>query len=406
VDEPAASDEGGSGDGWAGRDDGDGRLVLPRPSMTWLELFYDLVFVAAIVVLSDAFSHDSTWGELGWVSLVFTMVWWVWLLTTLLANRVRADDNRQSLLLVGQMMFIALVAISAGDGVQENNELVGTFYAVVLVFVALMYRRAAVFDPALKAFGRRRQWLLLGTAAIFAVTQFTPTGLFAIPWAVAFGLIVVAAVGQGRLPAGREVIDVDHLIHRFGEFTIIMLGETMVKVGLTAADGTFEAVDGFMLALTFGLVYSVFFQYFSHVPGAGVPPTVRGGRLWVGAHFLLQLGIVGMAVGLAKLTVYESEDLDPTYLLYLAAPVVLIEVMLAALAALDPRRATNHVVWLRLVTAALVAVIGVVGALLDPLGVDVSALAVFVVMLVSARVPTRAGRVVRRRARTEDLPAE
>ncbi len=58
----------------------------------WIELFYDLVFVAAILVFSSAVSHLHNGARIGWVVVVFSAVWWVWLSTTLFVNRFHPGD--------------------------------------------------------------------------------------------------------------------------------------------------------------------------------------------------------------------------------------------------------------------------------------------------------------------------
>src|SRR3954462_8611903 len=79
----------------------------------WIELFYDLVFVAAILVFSAAVSplHDA--ARIGWVVVVFSAVWWVWLSTTMFVNRFRMTDVGHQVLILVQMFFVVLIAIEA-----------------------------------------------------------------------------------------------------------------------------------------------------------------------------------------------------------------------------------------------------------------------------------------------------
>ena len=41
----------------------------------WVELFYDLAFVAAILILSSAASHAKAISSYGWIALVFAASW-------------------------------------------------------------------------------------------------------------------------------------------------------------------------------------------------------------------------------------------------------------------------------------------------------------------------------------------
>ena len=47
-------------------------------SATWLELFYDLVFVAAVAVLGGRILTDPSWEGLMSYAAFFGLLWWLW----------------------------------------------------------------------------------------------------------------------------------------------------------------------------------------------------------------------------------------------------------------------------------------------------------------------------------------
>ena len=76
---------------------------------TWLELFYDLIFVVAIAELSHSLSKDvSVHGFISFVAL-FIVVWWCWLGATFYATLFDTDDIRDRLLTFLLMMMLVLV---------------------------------------------------------------------------------------------------------------------------------------------------------------------------------------------------------------------------------------------------------------------------------------------------------
>ena len=107
---------------------------------TWLELFYDLVFVVAVGQLGHRLAehHDAAgvWAFIG----LFIPLWWMWASYTFYADRYDTDDLGQRVLAVAQMVSIALMAASIG---QEGSE---TAFAVAFVLSWLvllaMYWRA------------------------------------------------------------------------------------------------------------------------------------------------------------------------------------------------------------------------------------------------------------------------
>ena len=86
--------------------------ATPSPTGRWLDLFYDLVFVAAILILSSrVLARGATTSEAFWFGAAFVSIWWIWLATTLHANRFPADDVVYRILMLTQMFLVALVAI-------------------------------------------------------------------------------------------------------------------------------------------------------------------------------------------------------------------------------------------------------------------------------------------------------
>ena len=98
----------------------------------WLELFYDLVFVAAILVFSSAVSHLHDASRITWVVAVFCAVWWIWLSTTMFTNRFHTADVVHRGLVLAQMIMVALVAMEARAGVADDEVLLLCTYAALV----------------------------------------------------------------------------------------------------------------------------------------------------------------------------------------------------------------------------------------------------------------------------------
>ena len=75
---------------------------------TWLELFYDLIFVVVISQLAHNLEDDfSLYGFLGFLAL-FVPVWWSWTGAAFYATRFDTDD-------LGHRILILLQMIGAGS---------------------------------------------------------------------------------------------------------------------------------------------------------------------------------------------------------------------------------------------------------------------------------------------------
>jgi low temperature requirement protein LtrA len=109
----------------------------------WLELFYDLVFAAAVITFSDAVSHHPEPEVIGVVGAAFGAVWLVWVATTLYVNAFGIDDFVHRLLIVAQMLLLTLSSLAIGDGLHRNPELASIAYGLLVLDVAIMYGRHA-----------------------------------------------------------------------------------------------------------------------------------------------------------------------------------------------------------------------------------------------------------------------
>jgi low temperature requirement protein LtrA len=363
-----------------------------EPPSAALELFYDLVFVAAVVVLSDSFSHNPGLEDLAWLSVVFAMVWIVWLQTALLFNLCsrRPDISTHDLtrvLVLAQMLLLILAAVSAADGVELHAEYVGPLFAALLVVLGAMHAFLAHREPSLAGFARRR---IVGCgigAVLFALTPLYPDPWYLVPWAI--GAVVVLVPSLRPDPFAGRAVDTEHLVERFGAFTIIMLGETFVKAGLTASEGEMEGLDVVVLIGTFVIVFSIWWLYFADVPRSGPPASHRGHLAWMFVHLPLHLATVGVAVGVAKVITGEETTITPEVIPYLTVPLVIVLVCLAVLEGLSGDRGPDPVVVVILGAAALVAVVGLIGRFTDPAGLELTSLALAAIMVGAALLGRR-----------------
>lgn len=360
------------------------RRELRAPDQSWLELFYDLVFVAAILVLSAAYSKDTSSTQLVWLTLVFGMVWCTWLATTVLTNRVRLVGTALRAVLVLQMVGVLALVLTADSHLQDSTRWTGPVFAFVLVAVAVLYRMIRHAHPDLQLAFRHRSARLLTVALAFAVSPLIDSDWWALVWLL--GLIVV-------ITPSREQAEIDehHMVHRFGELTIVILGETFVKIGLVATEEPLRDLDLWVLPMAFVLVFAIWWLYFTDVPASGLPSTRRGRFGWTLLHLPLHMAVVVLAVGVAKLLTAHAEVTEghaPGGVRFLSLPLLLVGLSLVGLNLLagtpeNRRRAVIHV-WSCL---AIVVVVGV-GFRLSHLPPEVIAVALTLVM-VSTAVATR-----------------
>ena len=323
----------------------------------WIELFYDLVFVAAILVFSSAVSHLHDGARIGWVVIVFSAVWWVWLSTTMFANRFRMTDLGHRMLILLQMFFVVLIAMEARAGVVDDEAFLAATYGLLVGTVAAMYWRVAHHGGPDAPFARQLAVLHTIAAACFLVVAPLPEPLLIAGSALGLAVMILPAlVRSGRLSAF-PAIDEHHLTERLGAFTIIVCGESFVKVAIAVSDSTVDGVDVVALAFQFVLTFALWASYFEDIPHAGINQQ----RLtpWLGCHLLMQLGIAGTAIGVSKLVALGFfEHLPAEDILEIMATLAVVYLGLAGIGVCTRRRPLRPLLMLRLATALVVSLVG------------------------------------------------
>ena len=111
--------------------------------VSWLELFYYLVYVATVVQLGNKLSEDvSVEGFLGF-ALLFVPIWWVWIGMTFYANRFACDDLVHHVLVFAQIFIVSALAIHVFDGLGETSAGFALAYAAARAILVILYLRAA-----------------------------------------------------------------------------------------------------------------------------------------------------------------------------------------------------------------------------------------------------------------------
>jgi low temperature requirement protein LtrA len=323
-----------------------GPEVDPASDRAWLDLFYDLVFVAAILILSARFSHPGDDGEAAWYCVSFVSIWWIWLATTLHANRFPADDLVYRILVLVQMFLVALVAMAASDGMHKEPGFVSITYGLLTLCVAITYARSARARNEKAKFARDRALEYVLAAAIFVGAGFLPESLRVAAWLVGLAVTIAPAIAHARTA---PPLSEPNLIERLGALTIIMCGEAFVKVALAADDNSLDNIDVVTVALEFILVFAVWATYFDDVPKAGVSESPGGRSGWLSAHLLLHLGIVGVAVGVARfVTFHPGQDIPTDDVAAVAVPMAFVYLGMIWLSRVSRRRPLGPLTAVRL----------------------------------------------------------
>lgn len=323
----------------------------------FLELFYDLVFVAATMVLSNNYSHEPTWANGGRCALFFSLLWLLWFHTTVLMNVDRRDDIWQRVLVFGQMFAIFASVLLFSDPSIVGADVLGVAYFSALALVAVGYNRARSVPGSVGPWAVTRRNRLLLAAVVMMVGVVVPDGIDWVVYAVSIALLAVplsAIWRRGPVP----IIDEPHFIERAALLTLVVIGESFVKVALVVSGGSITGWDIVAIVVMFVILFGLYSVYFDDVPDAGIRPGIVFAELWLLAHLLVQLSIVGLAVGLSKFMQVNGADVPTEAVAVLMVSYSGIFLGMAAIAAFDRRVPRTARFVTRLATVAIAFALG------------------------------------------------
>jgi low temperature requirement protein LtrA len=281
---------------------------------TWLELFYDLIFVAAISQLANSLSSEYSLTGFLKFALLFIPVWWVWAGHTFYLSRFDTEDLVHRLLTMVQMTAVASLAVHLPSALTSGSTGFALSYAAVRFILVAEYVRAGRHVPvALPLISRYVRGF--GTAAaIWAGSVLVPAPWRYWLWGIAMIVDFAAPLTAGQLHA-KFPPHLSHLPERFGLFTIIVIGEAVAGVvfglgrtGLT----TVSALSGLMGML---IAFALWWGYFEGAKGAVTRRLqsrshVKYYQQWLYAHLPLLMGITAVAVGVKHvISLQPSEPL-------------------------------------------------------------------------------------------------
>jgi len=341
---------------------------------TWLELFYDLVFVVAVSQLAHKLSGDvSLRGFLGYAGL-FVPLWWSWIGITFYANRFDSDDPIRRVMMGLQMLAIAALAVNVHHAWSTTSFGFALSYIISRLLLIVEYLRAVKHIPQVKSLVYPMNAGFGVGVLLWIVSLAVP-----VPWRFGFwgvGLLVdfvspiVLSDRQRQWPPHAE-----HLPERFGLFTIIVLGEAVIAVvnGLSEMDWSLPvaitAILGFVTA--FGL----WWLYFENSLSKALENAKETGKtfilqVWLYGHLPLVIGLAAAGIGVEHAVIGETTSSLPDNERWLmAGSVALCYVSLAILhrtgVIFECKVRTMH----RLAAAGAALAIAAFGTALSPMAV-------------------------------------
>jgi low temperature requirement protein LtrA len=343
-------------------------IISPEDqNVTFVELFFDLVFVFSVTQVVGLLHDGITWLAVGQVILVFWLVWWAWTQFTWALN---AADTTHDWVVLGVLAATAVaffMAVALPDAFHDRSLWFAVTYILVRAIGLALVAWVASEDPARRDGIRIFTVISVGGLIAVLIGGFTGGTLQYWFWGLAIVLDVVAAVAGAQVQGLH--VHPEHFAERHGLFVIIALGETLIVAAGEVTDALWTSdlmtVAVLAVVITCGLWWS-YFPRAKPVLDRALEASVGAGRSMMArdvfslAHFPMLCGIIAYAVAIEEAVAHPDESLSFVGRVALAIGLLLfIGGMSAAIWRATRRLLLSRIILTAVMTITIIVVAGV-----------------------------------------------
>jgi low temperature requirement protein LtrA len=280
--------------------------------VTWLELFYDLVFVVTISQLTHHLANDITLKGIGTFIFLFIPVWWAWIGMTFYSDRFETHDISQRLFTFLSMLGVASLAYHIPHALDSSTTGFVLSYSFIRIILAVLWARAGVYNKPFRPYAKRYSLGLVISICLWIFSlQFSGPIQWSF-WAVGLAIEYLTPLTtkkiKKRLPSQNNS---GHLPERFGLFMIIVLGESII--GIVQGLSSISLIENTTLLnsiLGISFIFTVWWMYFDHINERKMkagPWYLTG---WSYGHLPLVMSIGALGAGILNLVKAGNTTLD------------------------------------------------------------------------------------------------
>ncbi|MDF2770328.1 MAG: low temperature requirement [Nitrososphaeraceae archaeon] len=283
---------------------------------TWLELFFDLVFVVIISQLSHFLLHEISLLRSLEFLFLFIPVWWAWIGVTFYSTRFYSDDVGHRLLLLLQMGGAGAMAVNISGAFNNTFSGFAISYAFIRFILIVEYIRVyktSTIKTSISPKPLLKRYIIgFSIAAVvwfisaFVATSEIRTGLWIIGLIIDFATPITA----GKLHS-QFAPNISHLPERMGLFTLIVLGESIVSIVIGMSDQQWNTYSVVVSSLGLCISFSLWWLYFDSSGRMPIQILVEKSNIviysiWLYIHFPLVVAITAVGVGIRHLISNEQ----------------------------------------------------------------------------------------------------
>jgi low temperature requirement protein LtrA len=367
---------------------------------SYIELFFDLVFVFAFTQVTALILEDTSAEGFMRAALVLAMVWWAWSAYAWMTNAIDIENVVTRLIIFTAMGAAFFMALAVPDAFQDEAAWFAVAYFVVRILQSTLFAWGVRNDPQnLRATVLLARWFV-PAAVVALIGGFVDPDYRAWFWLASLAIDVV---GTLFVASAEWRVSPSHFAERFALIVIIAIGESIVAIGIGTSELERDSTYALSVVVAFVGVAALWWEYFDFTAAAveraliRAAPSARGPLardLFTFIHYPIVLGIILYAVAAKKTLEDPADPLSRAgrWALGLGVAIFFLGLVLARL------RGVRRVAWERLAAAGLALVVALA---LDGTDAIVTLGAVIAVVLVAIAVETARLHAVRSAIRAQ-----
>lgn len=154
--------------------------------ISFLELFYDLVYVVIIAELSHTLAGNISLTGIGSFVFLFIIVWWAWFNGAMYHDMHGNNDIRTRVFTFLQMFTVAAMAVFAHNAMGEGSVGFALAYAAFHLILTWLWWRTGIYDPNHRPLSQPYSLTFLITSILFLISIVIPA-----PWRFVFWVLAL-----------------------------------------------------------------------------------------------------------------------------------------------------------------------------------------------------------------------
>jgi low temperature requirement protein LtrA len=205
---------------------------ITERKISWLELFYDLVYVIVISKITHYLAAHPSWDGLFDYAFMFAMTFWGWCNGSMHHDLHGTPGIRTRFMTLWQMMAVGALAVTLDSPPERILNRTTLAIMFLQLFITYLWWSVGIYDKEHRKLNRPYTYWFLAAFALLVVTFWVPFPYKRIVFLIA---LVINYLPYGLTARRMKKNKIDFTLsstmtERLGLFTIIVFGEAILGV--------------------------------------------------------------------------------------------------------------------------------------------------------------------------------